>query len=132
LDLVIPGFGYPSSSLVDGDKKYFAPDGSAPVFNTPHSVPKPDVGVFDVAPATIALSISSPYPANVELLASTGKNCPIICYANDLWAMANFRTSNTDGQPVSYLFWGFTGPPADLNAEGGELLGNMMYLLDPP
>ncbi|HEX6790054.1 MAG TPA: hypothetical protein VF247_01975, partial [Candidatus Krumholzibacteria bacterium] len=67
LDLVIPGFGYPSSSLVDGDRKYYAPDESDQVFNTPHSVPKPDVGVFDVAPATIALSISGPYPANVDL-----------------------------------------------------------------
>jgi hypothetical protein len=130
LALVVPGSNYPTTSTVDGDRKYYARDNSAVIFTTPHDIATPDVGIFDVPAATIAFTIQSPYPSSVNLYASTGKNCLVICTPDDQWAMMDFRHLNTAGSPVIYFFFGFHGAPAELNAEGSEILGNVMYLLN--
>ena len=133
LSLVVPGTNYATSSVVDGDHKYFTPNSNAAIFNQPpHDIPTPDLGLFDVPAPTIALNIAGPdYPANVNLYASTGKSCILtVCSPNDLWAMADFKTTNTGGRPVVYFFSGFIGSPEDLNAEGRECFGNIMYLLN--
>jgi hypothetical protein len=129
LALVVPGASYPTTATVDTDKKYFARDVDAAIFTTPHAVTRPDLGLFDNPPPTIAFDISSPYPASVNLYASTGKNCLIVCSPNDQWALADFRFAN-GGRPAVYFFFGFAGNPEDLNAEGGECLANIMYMLN--
>lgn len=130
LALVVPGANYPTTSAIDADREYYAPDNGATIFTAPHSVPTPDVGIFDAPASTISFRITSPYPSNVNLYASTGKNCLILCSPNDQWAMMDFRLSNTAGKPVIYFFSGFFGTPEDLNSEGRECFGNIMNLLN--
>ena len=127
--MVVPGTNYPTSSSVDADRKYFSPDVDASIFTTPHSVTRPDLPLFDAPAPTVAFDIAPPYPASVNLYASTAKTCLLTCNPNDEWAMADFRTSNTSGDAVVYFFSGFAGSPMDLNAEGRECFGNIMYML---
>ena len=129
LSLVVNAANVPATTAIDADKSYFEKDTGAEIFNTPHSVSGPDLAICKTPASSVAFSIGSPYPSKVNLYASMGKDCFLLCSPNDEWALADFHFDDPDGTPVVYFFWGYASDPRNLTSGGGDCLGNVMNML---
>lgn len=128
LEIATSGANVPQQTATD-DGVYYVPDTGAQIFTTPHSAGATDMTFCTVPARTVSFQITA-RPTDVNLYASTGKNCPIlVCSPNDRWVLSDFRFSNPGGTPVIYFHWGYAGDPDDLTARAVDCLGNVMYML---
>ncbi len=113
----------------DPDGDYYAPDGSARIFSTPHPVGGGAINFCDKPATTTDFSIAA-VPVGANLYASTDCARLIVCTGpNNRWTLADFRFNNPGGTPVVYFFWGYADSPRSLATPGSDCLANVMNML---
>jgi hypothetical protein len=120
----------PHQTTPDTDGDYYAPDGSEPIFTTPHSIGGGFITFNGLtSPTTTSFNLASA-PAGANLYASTDCARLVVCTGpNNQWVLADFRFDNPGGIPVVYFFWGYADDSEELTSQGTDVLGNVMYML---